>query len=100
MLKIKFDISKILSRFVLVLTGFYLNSASAGGSGVSSIDTALEGLIDILTGKTARLIAVLTIASVGYMTLCGRLPIKQAVFVCIGIGIIFGAGSIASLLGA
>lgn len=80
--------------------GLYLSSALAYGGDVSTIDTALQGLIDILTGKTARLIAVLTIAGVGYMTLCGRLPIKHAVYVCLGIGIIFGATSIASLLGA
>lgn len=80
--------------------GLYVTSAYAYGGDVSTIDTALQGLIDILTGKTARLIAVLTIAGVGYMTLCGRLPIKHAVYVCLGIGIIFGSTSIASLLGA
>lgn len=85
---------------VVSLIGLYMTSALAYGGDVSTIDTALQGLIDILTGKTARLIAVLTIAGVGYMTLCGRLPIKHAVYVCLGIGIIFGATSIASLLGA
>lgn len=85
---------------VISLIGLYVTSALAYGGDVSTIDTALQGLIDILTGKSARLIAVLTIAGVGYMTLCGRLPIKHAVYVCLGIGIIFGATSIASLLGA
>ncbi len=96
--------NRVVMRLVLFIfcssLGFYLNSAYASGGDVSSIDTALQGLIDILTGKSARLIAVLTIAGVGYMTLCGRLPIKHAVYVCLGIGIIFGATTIASLLGA
>lgn len=90
----------LISKLVVVFTGLYVTSAFAYGGDVSTIDTALQRLIDILTGKTARLIAVLTIAGVGYMTLCGRLPIKHAVYVCLGIGIIFGATSIASLLGA
>lgn len=95
--------NRFVMQFVLVTfcgLGFFINSAYASGGDVSSIDTALQGLIDILTGKSARLIAVLTIAGVGYMTLCGRLPIKHAVYVCLGIGIIFGATTIASLLGA
>jgi type IV secretion system protein VirB2 len=92
--------SLLIKVSVFYIFGVYMTQALAYGGDVSTIDTALQGLIDILTGKSARLIAVLTIAGVGYMTLCGRLPIKHAVYVCLGIGIIFGATSIASLLGA
>lgn len=74
-------------------------SAFAAGD-VSTLTTALQGIIDILTGTEAKLLATLAIAGVGYLWLSGRLCLKNAAMIGMGIGIIFGAPQIASLLGA
>ena len=74
---------------------------AGGGSGdVSSIDAALNGILQILQGKTSRLLATIAIAGIGYATMTGRLAIKNAVLIGLGIGVVFGAPSIASILGA
>ncbi len=67
---------------------------------VSTITTALQGIIDILTGTSAKLLATLAIAGTGYLWLSGRLSLKHAAMIGLGIGIIFGAPQIAALLGA
>ncbi|GAB4223616.1 MAG: TrbC/VirB2 family protein [Gammaproteobacteria bacterium] len=89
-----------LKNFLLLLI---LSVPIAGyafsGTDVSTVGSALQGLIDILTGRIARLLAILAVTGVGYGTLCGSLAVKHAVYVCLGIGIIFGAPSIVQLLG-
>ena len=69
-------------------------------SDVATIDTALQSILDILTGTAAKTIATIAIAAIGYLWMSGKLSIKQAVTIGLGIGIIFGAPEIASLLGA
>lgn len=71
-----------------------------GGGEVPSITNALQALVDVLTGTTARLMAIIAIAAVGYFWLAGRLSLRHAVTTGISIGIIFGAPTIAHLLGA
>lgn len=94
-----------LALFALPLSdafGGHLGVQLGLGSGgeVPSITNALQALVDILTGTTARLMAIIAIAAVGYFWLSGRLSLKHAVTTGISIGIIFGAPSIASVLGA
>jgi type IV secretory pathway VirB2 component (pilin) len=90
----------------IVLLPLMLGAASlpaatfAAGGNVATITTALQALIDILTGTTAKLIATLAIAGTGYFWLSGRLSLKQATTIGLGIGVIFGAPQIATLLGA
>lgn len=83
----------------LLLGLLWFSQLSAYAADVSSINHALTGLLGLLTGTLARSMAILAITSIGYLTLSGRLVIKQALYTCLGIGIIFGAGSIANLLG-
>lgn len=75
-----------------------MNAFAAGD--VGTITVALNALVDILTGTTAKLIATIAIAGVGYFWLMGKLSLKHAGMVALGIGVIFGAPQIANLLGA
>jgi|GEM_PF-2843928 type IV secretory pathway VirB2 component (pilin) len=88
-------------RLFIVVLGFLIVSNAAFAAGdIPTITTALEGILSILTGKSAKLIATLAIAGVGYYWLSGRLSLKYATIIGVGIGIIFGAPQIASMLGA
>ncbi len=89
------------TRLLVLVFGIWMCPMSAFAAGdVSTLTTALQGLIDILTGTEAKLLATLAIAGVGYFWLSGRLCLKNAAMIGMGIGIIFGAPQIASLLGA
>jgi type IV secretion system protein VirB2 len=67
---------------------------------VSTIQTAVHGLLSILIGPIAKSLAVVAIAGMGYLTLAGKMAWQKAMMICFGIGIIFGAPQIASILGA
>lgn len=84
----------------ITITLLALCALPAYASEVGALTVALQGLVDILTGRTANLIAVLAVAGVGWAWLTGHLSLKQAATIAIGMGIIFGAPEIAGLLGA
>lgn len=99
MKQFSFNKKKIVKTMALIgLTG--LMSTPAYASEVGTLTTAVQGLIDILTGTTAQLIAVVAIAGVGWAWTANHLSLKQASTITLGIGIIFGAPEIAVLLGA
>lgn len=75
-------------------------STPAYASEVGTLTTALQGLVDILTGTTAQLIAIVAIGGIGWAWVTGHMCLKTASIITIGIGVIFGAPEIASLLGA
>lgn len=83
-----------VALFILPLCSF------AAGGDIPTITAALQSLVDILTGTAARLMAIIAIAAVGYLWLTGRLSLKHAVIVGLSVGIIFGAPTIAGMLGA
>lgn len=61
-------------------------------------EKALQTLVDLLTGTTARLVAIIAVAAVGYMTFAkGMIPWGFGISVIIAIAIIFGAASIVDL---
>jgi len=59
------------------------------------IAAALEWLQAILLGSIATTVAVIAVASVGFLMLTGRVDIRRAAQVVIGCFILFGASSIA-----
>lgn len=91
---------KLFKNALKVMPLMLLMSTPAYASEVGTLTTALQGLVDILTGTTAQLIAVVAIAGIGWAWTAGHLSLKQASVITMGIGIIFGAPEIASLLGA
>lgn len=68
-----------------------------GGRG-APWERALQTLVDLLTGTTARLVAIIAVAAVGYMTFAkGMIPWGYGISVILAIAIIFGAASIVDL---
>jgi type IV secretion system protein VirB2 len=91
---------KLLRLFGFILLFILPLCSFAGGGDIPTITQALQSLVDILTGTAARLMAIIAIAAVGYLWLTGRLSLKHAVVVGLSVGIIFGAPTIAGMLGA
>lgn len=75
-------------------------SAPAYASEIGTIDTALKGLLDIMTGTAAQSVATIAIAGTGWAWMSGNISMKTATILGLGIGIIFGAPEIAKALGA
>lgn len=77
----------------LVLAGF--SFTSTGGDSIAGV---LEKIFDIMTGRVAKTLAMITICGCGYLALAGRLAGQRVLYIALGIGIIFGASGIGELL--
>lgn len=90
----------------LILAGGFLQASPAfaqqavdpEGSGV--IVNAVAWLEGTLLGTVATIVAVIAVASVGFMMLTGRINWRHGVTVIIGCFILFGAASIVAGLRA
>lgn len=97
----KMNMKKTTLIKIFLLTSLMAINIPAFATGdITALTDAIQGLIDILTGTTAKLLAVVAIAGVGYLYISGRLSLQHAAYVGLGIGVIFGAPDIASMLGA
>lgn len=73
--------------------------ASPAGPGVFA--AALDWLSAALLGSLATTVAVLAVASMGFLLLAGRVDVRRALQVILGCFILFGASSIAGgIMGA
>jgi type IV secretory pathway VirB2 component (pilin) len=61
-----------------------------------SLSSAIDWLKDVLTGPAATTIAILGVASIGFLMLTGRTDLRRAARVIIGCFILFSASAIAS----
>jgi type IV secretion system protein VirB2 len=64
----------------------------------AGIETVLQNIVDMLTGGVARLIAIIAVIGVGIAWMMGMIDFRKAGFVCLGIGIVFGAPQLVSML--
>ena len=64
--------------------------------GASAFAAAVKWLDNILLGSIATAIAVIAVASIGFMLFTGRVDIRRGVQVLLGCFILFGASSIAA----
>ena len=88
--------------FAVVLTGVFAWSfafphAAMAAFGSAPWETALQTVVDYMTGSTARLIAILAVAGVGVGMLAGYMSIRTALGVILGIAVIFGSATIVDL---
>ena len=65
-------------------------------AGSSTFVAALQWLEGTLLGTIATTIAVIAVASIGFMALTGRVDLRRAATVILGCFILFGASSIAA----
>lgn len=78
---------------VIVLTLGLVEPAAA-----QNVEGLLQNVLDILTGNTARLLAVIAVVILGIMAMFGLFDFRRMAIVVIGIVVVFGAAEIVNLL--
>ncbi|WP_273758497.1 TrbC/VirB2 family protein [Bartonella sp. AU55XJBT] len=89
---------KWLTTALMLFIAFLALSEPAFAEGFGKIETALDKIIEVLTGKIATSIATIAVAGVGLAWIAGYVEMRKAFFVCVGIGIVMGASQIVSML--
>jgi len=88
-----------LKKWAVYFSGTLLPCSAFAGD-ISSITDGLNALKDIVLGSAATIIAVLAVATVGFLWLVTKkINIQTAGICCLGIGVIFGASDIVAALG-
>lgn len=64
----------------------------------ANVEGLLQNVVDMLTGNTARLLAVLAIVVVGILWMFGLFDLRRAAIVVLGIIVVFGAAEIVDLI--
>ena len=62
------------------------------------VEGLLQNVVDMLTGNTARLLAVLAVVVVGILWMFGLFDLRRAAIVVLGIIVVFGAAEIVNLI--
>ncbi|WP_156851088.1 TrbC/VirB2 family protein [Bartonella refiksaydamii] len=88
---------------MLLLTALVVSNPSyaastVGANGLGNIDAVLKNIVDMMTGTTARLIAIICVAAVGIGWMYGFIDLRKAAYCIIGIGIVFGAPALVGKL--
>ncbi|GAA5109685.1 TrbC/VirB2 family protein [Bartonella jaculi] len=91
---------KWLTTTLMLFVAFMALSEPAFAQSFGNIESALQKVIDALTGPIAKSIATIAIAGIGIAWIAGYVEMRKAFFVCVGIGIVFGATQIAAMLSA
>lgn len=72
-----------------------LAQAGGGGGGAfAPLQTAVQMIVDFITGPFGRLMAIIAVIGLGFLAFAGRLSWFTAGAVVIGIGLVFGAPAI------
>jgi len=90
-----------LQRFLAigsVATAASLTFASPAFAQAANIEGLLQNVVDMLTGNTARLLAVLAVVIVGVLWMFGLFDLRRAAIVVLGIVVVFGAAEIVNLI--
>ena len=64
----------------------------------ANVESLLQNVVDMLTGNTARLLAVLAVVVVGILWMFGLFDLRRAAIVVLGIVVVFGAAEIVNLI--
>lgn len=71
----------------------------SGGSGAfAPLETAVQMIVDFITGPFGRLLAIIAVIGLGFLAFAGRLSWFTAGAVVIGMGLVFGAPAIVDQL--
>lgn len=60
----------------------------------SAIENGAQWVLNLLTGNLARIVATIAVVALGYLMFMGRMDIMRAVWIIIGIVVVFGAATI------
>ena len=64
----------------------------------ANVEGLLQNVVDMLTGNTARLLAILAVVIVGILWMFGLFDLRRAAIVVLGIVVVFGAAEIVGLI--
>ena len=81
-----------------IATAASLILASPAFAQAANIEGLLQNVVDMLTGNTARLLAVLAVVIVGVLWMFGLFDLRRAAIVVLGIVVVFGAAEIVNLI--
>lgn len=84
----------VLLTAALLFTMLFFSPAEAQAA---AWEDALQKVVDIITGNTARLLAIIAVAGFGIAAFFGRISWRRAGEIIIGIAIVFGAVSIVDM---
>ncbi|WP_142416984.1 TrbC/VirB2 family protein [Bartonella massiliensis] len=94
---IVFIVTMLLFTAVFVSDLSYAASTASGG-GFGNLDGVLDNIVKMMTGSTAKLIAIICVAAVGIGWMYGFIDLRKAAYCIIGIGIVFGAPALVGKL--
>ncbi|VEJ45883.1 TrbC/VirB2 family protein [Bartonella vinsonii] len=86
---------------MLLLTALIVSNpsyAATAANGLGKLEGVLETIVTMMTGKTAKLIAIICVAAVGIGWMYGFIDLRKAAYCIIGIGIVFGAPALVGQL--
>jgi type IV secretion system protein VirB2 len=87
---------KAWMTFVLMAVGLSLFAPSAALA-YAPWETALQTVVNYMTGSTAHLLAIIAVAAVGVAMLAGHMSIRAALSVILGIAVVFSAATIVGI---
>jgi type IV secretion system protein VirB2 len=77
----------------LMVDPAFAQSSGSGGP-FAPLETAVQMIVDFITGPFGRLLAIIAVIGLGFLAFAGRLSWFTAGAVVIGIGLVFGAPAI------
>ncbi len=88
---------------MLLFTAVFVSDLSyaaptASGGGLGNLDGVLGNIVAMMTGATAKLIAIICVAAVGIGWMYGFIDLRKAAYCVLGIAIVFGAPTLVSKL--
>ncbi len=92
-----FIVTMLLFTAVFVSDLSYAASTTGGG-GLGNLDGVLGNIVTMMTGPTARLIAIICVAAVGIGWMYGFIDLRKAAYCVLGIAIVFGAPALVTKL--
>lgn len=92
-----FIVTMLLFTAVFVSDPSFAAPAPNGG-GFGNLDGVLGNIVAVMTGPTARLIAIICVAGVGIGWMYGFIDLRKAAYCVLGIALVFGAPSLVAKL--
>ncbi|WP_375615251.1 MULTISPECIES: TrbC/VirB2 family protein [unclassified Bartonella] len=92
-----FIVTMLLFTAVFVSDPSYAASTASGG-GFGKLDGVLGNIVTMMTGPTAKLIAIICVAAVGIGWMYGFIDLRKAAYCVLGIAIVFGAPTLVGKL--
>ncbi len=92
-----FIVTMLLFTAVFI-SDFSYAAPAANGGGLGNLDGVLGNIVTMMTGGTARLIAIICVAAVGIGWMYGFIDLRKAAYCVLGIAIVFGAPTLVTKL--